>query len=119
MGQKPRGAAGHSLFQLLLTVFQLCHLFFQPFQYFLFQLSRIRCLHGRKSFRKGFLRIGQLLRDRFLRKGRGSFQKPLLLCCPLGDAMAGALSLAQARELSRRARAAGIGEEDPFRDVTV
>ena len=33
--------------------------------------------------------------------------------------MAGALSLAQARELSRRARAAGIGEEDPFRDVTV
>ena len=43
----------------------------------------------------------------------------LLLCCPLGDAMAGALSLAQARELSRRARAAGIGEEDPFRDVTV
>ena len=42
----------------------------------------------------------------------------LLLCCPLGDAMAGALSLAQARELSRRARAAGIGE-DPFRDVTV
>lgn len=43
----------------------------------------------------------------------------LLLCCPLGDPMAGALSLAQARELSRRARAAGIGEEDPFRDVTV
>jgi DNA processing protein len=43
----------------------------------------------------------------------------LLLCCPLGDSMAGALSLAQARELSRRARAAGIGEEDPFRDVTV
>ena len=43
----------------------------------------------------------------------------LLLCCPLGDAMAGALSLAQARELSRRARAAGIGEEDPLRDVTV
>ena len=33
--------------------------------------------------------------------------------------MAGALSLAQARELSRRARAAGIGEEDPLRDVTV
>ena len=33
--------------------------------------------------------------------------------------MVGALSLAQARELSRRARAAGIGEEDPFRDVTV
>ena len=33
--------------------------------------------------------------------------------------MAGALSLAQARELSRRARATGIGEEDPFRDVTV
>lgn len=33
--------------------------------------------------------------------------------------MAGALSLAQARELSRRARAAGIGEEDPFRNVTV
>ena len=33
--------------------------------------------------------------------------------------MAGALSLAQERELSRRARAAGIGEEDPFRDVTV
>ena len=33
--------------------------------------------------------------------------------------MAGALSLAQAREISRRARAAGIGEEDPFRDVTV
>ena len=33
--------------------------------------------------------------------------------------MAGALSLAQARELSRRARAAGIGEEDPFRAVTV
>ena len=33
--------------------------------------------------------------------------------------MADALSLAQARELSRRARAAGIGEEDPFRDVTV
>lgn len=33
--------------------------------------------------------------------------------------MAGALSLAQARELSRRTRAAGIGEEDPFRDVTV
>ena len=33
--------------------------------------------------------------------------------------MAGALSLAQARELSRRARAAGIGEEDPFRDVPV
>ena len=33
--------------------------------------------------------------------------------------MAGALSLAQARELSRRARAAGIGEEDPFRDVRV
>lgn len=33
--------------------------------------------------------------------------------------MAGALSFAQARELSRRARAAGIGEEDPFRDVTV
>ena len=33
--------------------------------------------------------------------------------------MAGALSLAQARELSRRARAAGIGEEDPFRDITV
>ena len=33
--------------------------------------------------------------------------------------MAGALSLAQARELSRRARAVGIGEEDPFRDVTV
>ena len=33
--------------------------------------------------------------------------------------MAGALSLAQARELSRRARAAGIGEEDPFRDVSV
>ena len=43
----------------------------------------------------------------------------LLLCCPLGDSIAGALSLAQARELSRRARAAGIGEEDPFRDVTV
>lgn len=43
----------------------------------------------------------------------------LLLCCPLGDPMAGALSLAQARELSRRARAAGIGEEDPLRDVTV
>ena len=43
----------------------------------------------------------------------------LLLCCPLGDAMAGALSLAQARELSRRARAAGIREEDPLRDVTV
>ena len=43
----------------------------------------------------------------------------LLLCCPLGDPMAGALSLAQAREISRRARAAGIGEEDPFRDVTV
>ena len=43
----------------------------------------------------------------------------LLLCCPWGDPMAGALSLAQARELSRRARAAGIGEEDPFRDVTV
>ena len=43
----------------------------------------------------------------------------LLLCCPLGDSMAGALSLAQARELSRRARAAGIGEEDPLRDVTV
>ena len=43
----------------------------------------------------------------------------LLLCCPLGDSMAGALSLAQARELSRRARAAGIGEEDPVRDVTV
>ena len=33
--------------------------------------------------------------------------------------MAGALSLAQARELSRRARAAGIREEDPLRDVTV
>lgn len=33
--------------------------------------------------------------------------------------MAGALSLAQARELSRRARAVGIGEEDPLRDVTV
>ena len=33
--------------------------------------------------------------------------------------MAGALSLAQARELSRRARAAGSGEEDPLRDVTV
>ena len=32
--------------------------------------------------------------------------------------MAGALSLAQARELSKRARAAGIGEEDPLRDVT-
>ena len=43
----------------------------------------------------------------------------LLLCCPLGDPMAGALSLAQARELSRRARAAGIGEEDPLRDVSV
>ena len=43
----------------------------------------------------------------------------LLLCCPLGDSLAGALSLAQARELSRRARAAVIGEEDPFRDVTV
>ena len=42
----------------------------------------------------------------------------LLLCCPLGDPMAGALSLAQARELSRRARAAGIGEEDPLRDVS-
>ena len=42
----------------------------------------------------------------------------LLLCCPLGDSMAGALSLAQARELSKRARAAGIGEEDPLRDVT-
>ena len=43
----------------------------------------------------------------------------LLLCCPLGDPMSGALSLAQARELSRRARAAGIGEEDPFRDVSI
>ena len=42
----------------------------------------------------------------------------LLLCCPLGDGMAGALSLAQARELSKRARAAGIGEEDPLRNVT-
>ena len=32
--------------------------------------------------------------------------------------MAGALSLAQARELSKRARSAGIGEENPLRDVT-
>ena len=43
----------------------------------------------------------------------------LLLCCGLGDAMAGALSLPQVKELSKRARAAGIGEEDPFRDVAV
>ena len=41
----------------------------------------------------------------------------MLLCLALGDPMAGALSLAQARELSRRARTAGIGEEDPLRDV--
>ena len=43
----------------------------------------------------------------------------LLLCCPLGDPLSGYLSLPQAKELSKRARAAGIGEEDPFRDVSV
>lgn len=43
----------------------------------------------------------------------------LLLCCPLGDPLSGFLSLPQARELSKRARAAGIGEQDPFRDVSV
>ena len=42
----------------------------------------------------------------------------LLLCCALGDPMAGALSLPQARELSKRARAIGLGEEDPLRDLT-
>ena len=42
----------------------------------------------------------------------------MLLCLPLGDTLAGALSLAQARELSKRARAIGIGEEDPLREVT-
>ena len=42
----------------------------------------------------------------------------LLLCCPLGDPLSGFLSLPQARELSKRARAAGLGQEDPFRDVT-
>ena len=39
----------------------------------------------------------------------------MLLCLPLGDTLAGALSLAQARELSKRARAIGIGEDDPLR----
>ena len=42
----------------------------------------------------------------------------MLLCLPLGDTLAGALSLAQARELSKRARAIGIGEDDPLREVT-
>lgn len=42
----------------------------------------------------------------------------MLLCLPLGDMLAGALSLAQARELSKRARAIGIGEDDPLREVT-
>ena len=42
----------------------------------------------------------------------------MLLCCALGDPLAGALSLSQARELSKRARAIGIGEDDPLRDVT-
>ena len=41
----------------------------------------------------------------------------LLLCCPLGDPLSGFLSLPQAKELSKRARAAGIGEEDPYRDL--
>lgn len=43
----------------------------------------------------------------------------LLLCCPLGDPEAGALSLAQARELSKRARAVGLREEDPLREMTL
>lgn len=42
----------------------------------------------------------------------------MLLCLPLGDTLAGVLSLAQARELSKRARAIGIGEDDPLREVT-
>lgn len=41
----------------------------------------------------------------------------LLLCCPMGDPAARPLTLAQFRELSKRASAIGIGTGDPLADI--
>lgn len=42
----------------------------------------------------------------------------LMLCCALGDAEAGALRASQMQELSKRARAVGLGDEDALRELT-